>query len=97
MNRSRFFVSVLFGFMVVIFVVVYMVSSDKKQLKINTINSFEECVKAGYPILESYPRQCGLPNGKSFVENIATTECRSIEDCASGYACINHACQQLKK
>jgi len=34
------------------------------------INSFEECVKAGYPVLESYPRQCQTPDGKSFTEDI---------------------------
>ena len=32
------------------------------------INSFEECVGAGYPILESYPRQCQIPDGKTFTE-----------------------------
>jgi hypothetical protein len=30
-----------------------------------SITNFEECADAGYPVLESYPRQCG-----GFVENI---------------------------
>jgi len=34
------------------------------------INSFEECVSAGYPVLESYPRQCKTPDGKTFIEDI---------------------------
>jgi len=34
------------------------------------INSFEECVEAGYPVLESYPQQCQTPDGKSFTEDI---------------------------
>jgi hypothetical protein len=34
------------------------------------LNSFDECIGAGYPILESYPRQCKTPNGKTFVEDI---------------------------
>jgi hypothetical protein len=36
----------------------------------STVNatSFEECVKAGYPVLESHPRQCRTPEGKSFAE-----------------------------
>lgn len=33
------------------------------------INSFEECVNAGNPIMESYPRQCKA-DGKTFVENM---------------------------
>jgi len=34
------------------------------------INSFDECIGAGYPILESYPRQCKTPDGRTFVEDI---------------------------
>ena len=37
---------------------------------ISDINSFEECVSAGYPVLESYPRQCKTPDGKTFTEDI---------------------------
>ncbi|MAG20263.1 hypothetical protein CL618_02420 [archaeon] len=33
------------------------------------ITNFEECVKAGNPAMESYPRQCRA-NGKTFVEEI---------------------------
>ncbi|OGF69147.1 hypothetical protein A3H65_01010 [Candidatus Giovannonibacteria bacterium RIFCSPLOWO2_02_FULL_45_14] len=33
-------------------------------------NTFEECVKAGYSVTESYPRQCKTSDGKTFVENI---------------------------
>jgi len=32
--------------------------------------SFAECAAAGYPIAESYPRQCNTPSGGHFVENI---------------------------
>lgn len=34
------------------------------------ISDFEECVSAGYPVLESYPRQCKTPEGKTFTEDI---------------------------
>ena len=34
------------------------------------VESFEECVAAGNPIMESYPRQCRTDDGKSFVEKI---------------------------
>jgi len=36
----------------------------------NQISSFEECASAGYPIMESYPRKCLVPGGKSFTEDI---------------------------
>ena len=46
-------------------------TNDDKILRIapiNEINSFEECVKGGNPIMESYPRQCKTGDGKHFVE-----------------------------
>src|SRR4030042_749957 len=33
-----------------------------------TITNFEECATAGYPIMESYPPQCRIPDGNTFVE-----------------------------
>jgi len=36
------------------------------------IASFEECAAAGYPVAESYPRQCRTPDGKTFTESIGT-------------------------
>ncbi len=33
------------------------------------ISSFEECVEAGNPVMESYPRQCSA-DGQTFVEDV---------------------------
>ena len=50
-------------------------TNDDRILRIvpmtNLINSFEDCVSAGNPIMESYPRQCRTENGKHFVEEIS--------------------------
>ena len=35
------------------------------------INSFEECAAAGYPIMESYPERCAMPDGRTFVRQIS--------------------------
>lgn len=35
-----------------------------------SITTFEECANAGYPIMESYPRQCRTPEGTNFTETI---------------------------
>lgn len=32
------------------------------------IKDFEDCVKAGFPVLESFPRQCRTPDGNAFTE-----------------------------
>lgn len=34
-----------------------------------SVTNFEECFNLGYPILETYPRQCKAPNG-TFTEDI---------------------------
>lgn len=34
------------------------------------VTNFDECIQAGYPVLESYPRQCKTPAGQTFVEDI---------------------------
>lgn len=35
------------------------------------ITNFEECANAGYPVMESYPRQCRVPGAEeTFVEEI---------------------------
>jgi len=37
-----------------------------------TVNSFDDCILAGNPAMESYPRQCrDATTGKLFVENVA--------------------------
>jgi len=35
-----------------------------------TVLSFEDCVKAGYPVIESDPRQCKTPDGRTYAEEI---------------------------
>ena len=32
------------------------------------VHSFQDCVEAGYPVMESYPRQCKTPDGRTFTE-----------------------------
>ncbi len=50
--------------------------NDDRILRIvplNEINNFEQCVAAGNPVMESYPRQCRA-NDQTFVEQIETSE-----------------------
>jgi len=35
-----------------------------------TVNNFDECIEAGYPAMESYPRQCRTPDDQTFIEDI---------------------------
>ena len=51
-------------------VAIYLILFKPGEAPRPIINNFEECVSAGYPVLESYPRQCKTPDGKSFTEDI---------------------------
>ncbi len=62
------------------------------------INDFAACVEAGYPVMESYPRQCRTPNGLTLFEKIeedgtgAGAFCGSETGipCAPGFDCQLH-------
>ena len=41
-----------------------------KNKKLSAVSNFESCVVKGNAVLESYPRQCRTPDGKTFVEDI---------------------------
>lgn len=43
---------------------------ESRDTPADTITSFEECVAAGNPVMESYPRQCRTADGDLFVEEI---------------------------
>jgi len=44
--------------------------------------SFEDCMAAGYPVMESHPRQCRTPDGRTYAEEIAppTTYVNASDD-----------------
>lgn len=52
------------------FVIGYFVSKNLVGQNQKNIQSFADCVAAGYPVMESYPRQCRTPDGRNFVEQI---------------------------
>lgn len=48
------------------------------------VRNFEECVMAGNPVMESYPRQCSH-KGQNFIENIDSVVCTAdAKLCADG-------------
>jgi|GEM_PF-5742211 len=77
MLKNQKFLYGLIGFLFVVVVllatvVVYLVVTDKDSeetdLSYGDISSFEECIEAGYPAMESYPRKCAVPEGETFTE-----------------------------
>ena len=45
------------------------VSADSEEERYQVTN-FQQCVDAGNPVMESYPRQCRAPRGDVFTEEI---------------------------
>lgn len=58
----------------------------------NKITSFEECAKAGYPITESYPRQCRA-DGETFTEELSQ-EKTCVDNCGDG-TCAEIVCMAI--
>lgn len=56
----------------VISAVFYWISLENEPVV--TVNSYEECVDAGYPIMESYPEQCAAPDGRNFTRELTPEE-----------------------
>lgn len=79
MNQKRC-ISIIIVIGVVIFAVIagYFIGARQTFFQKSTkeINSFEECAQAGYPVGESYPRQCWTPDGKHFVEKLTIEEAK---------------------
>ena len=58
-------------FIVFAVVVVWLgFSQYNKKTPEPVVLSFEDCVKAGYPVMESYPRQCKTPDGRTYAEEL---------------------------
>lgn len=48
----------------------YLKDRPQDNRQSSDISSFEECAAANHPILESHPRQCAVPGGATFTEDI---------------------------
>jgi hypothetical protein len=73
-NSSRLVVGIVAGVIVVAAVAVAALlwwnAVQRERTVTNTINSYDECVTAGYPVMESYPEQCAA-GGKTFTRDIS--------------------------
>lgn len=73
MNTKQFFIGRAIGFIVILFVVVagyFIYTFFANPSPSRPISSFSDCEKAGYPVMESFPRQCRTPDGLIFAEEL---------------------------
>ncbi len=71
MNPRKFFVGRAIGMLVILVIagIGYLLTQKPAA---PVVVSFETCVAAGNPVMESYPRQCRSADGTLFVEKIDT-------------------------
>ena len=63
-------VIVILGLVVVVAsIITFMVIRLSAQPAASSINSYQECADAAYPIQLSFPETCAVPGGKSFTNN----------------------------
>lgn len=67
MQNKNILYSLLAIIVIVVFVLLGFLSMKKEVI---IVTSFEDCEKAGYPVMESYPRQCKTPDGRTYAEEI---------------------------
>lgn len=57
-------------FLIALAAVATIIIFRHKSPKPPKVTNFEQCAAAGYPIMESYPRQCRTVDGRLFFEAV---------------------------
>lgn len=78
---QKYIVPILVTFLVVAtsFGAWVVLSQSGSSNVVKDIESYEDCVAAGYPVLESFPEQCNTPNGRNFVRELRDDEKSALE------------------
>ena len=71
MTKNKAFIVPAISLLVILLLIGLFLWKSQSNLNIKAINSFEECAKAGYPIMESFPEQCRVPGGKTFTKQVS--------------------------
>ncbi len=69
-NRKSSLISGILVLLAIVSIVLFLVWGRENDSADSEISSFDECVEAGYPVMESYPRQCAVPDGETFIEEL---------------------------
>ncbi len=60
--------TIIFAVIIVGLAILYFAISSRGSHSI--VSDFDQCVLAGYSVMESYPARCATPDGKTFVQDI---------------------------
>ena len=70
MNKNTILFILILALVVLVGAVAYFAANKTTEAPAVVIDSFDLCVASGYPVMESYPRQCRTPDGKNLAEDI---------------------------
>jgi putative hemolysin len=98
-SKKLTFAILAFVAIIITIIVATVVISTKNKVEApeneDEITSFVECEAAGFPIMESYPRQCAA-NGETFVEEIDNSNSLCTDMCGDGVCqeivCLSEGC-----
>lgn len=69
-RKDKFLIIFLIIILAILAFLFLVPRNSEKRINLGEITNFQECLEAGYPIMESYPRQCAVPGGETYVEEI---------------------------
>lgn len=79
----KMIIIILTSFFLILASLVFVLHNQQK-VKVENINSFEECQDAGYPIAEIFPEQCFLPDGRLFTKDEGVACTMDAKECPDG-------------
>lgn len=65
----------------------YNKNKNKIEIDLSTINSYDDCVLAGFDILEIFPEQCQIPDGRTFVNENSEFASQNV-NISGVFACL---------
>lgn len=69
LQNRKILISAIGIVIIVLIIAVFLLNRTSSNNSANdTITDFAQCARAGYPVNESFPRQCKTPDGKVFIE-----------------------------
>jgi len=107
MNKKVITIGIIVVVALVIIVGGIFLYQTNKEKQVKEVANFEQCAESGYPVMESYPRQCRTPDGRVFVEKIDNFDteknitCNTDDDCQLinkelGFSCCwAGACEEI--
>lgn len=72
--KNKFSYLLVFSTLLLLLFSFFLIFYFYQQKNIKAISDFAACESAGYPVAESYPRQCFTPDGRGFTEEVPSAE-----------------------